>query len=486
MIIDYIFQFIKGNIAVRLLTIVNLGLVTPLLLRTLSVEDYGYYGYIVSFIMMVALFLSMGTNEYATVYVATYEDDKKKSNVLYSLLCGRLLMTPIILGVWYWAFTTDMFTLNVDADYVPIVLIGALVFSLAPLMEIKNRLFHLTSYYSYKFIYLLMNIVAMAYIIWQSGDTYTLLILEVAINIILGIAIVWIMVKTIPLSRPDFGFFKNKITQCGILFINAGVWSLLVMADKFFLLHYTDRQSLGLYNLGSIIVSGLMVLVFITTKDMMLNFAAHATRVNDKDYQQKVHNAFIVIFPVMIMPFILGLSLYGKPFVVLYGGADFMASHQYIIWLGLGYFVYQFASFFFEKQMMRNDSYIKILSFITLFLLFINIPANIIFIQKYGAIGAAYATFLTLTLGAGIILYIINSKTDEPINLLSCFKLWCILLGVYALGYALWDNDYGIIGTLIFCAVSWGAVIVASCLFKDSRELFLWLFDRIQKKRQQS
>lgn len=480
MVIDYIFQFIKGNIALRFLSILNIALLTPLLLRTLGVEDFGYWSYLGGIIMTASLLLSFGTNDYAILYVSSTKTERERSKILYSLLCTRIALTPITLGFIYLIITFEPFNFKVKDDYLPIVLLGALGYSFFILAEIFNRILKLKLYYALQIIWLIANMIAIVYIIFYKHNSYVLMSLEALINGIFAIVIIGFLVKIIPVVRPAFAYVRGEYKKFIALFLNMGIWHLIYMTDRYFLLQYSDAYILGLYGLAGLLIAGLMSFILMPFKQFVLNFISKSVAENDTDFHNKILESFIIAFPIMMMPFVLGLAIYGLPFTRLYGGADFIESQAYIIWLGIGYFMYTHATFFIEKEMMRRKSFIRNSIFLNIGMFIMNIPLNIVLIKTYGGIGAAYATFITLCFACVVTFYMLAKH--PVLNYLHHIKPWTVVLCVYALGYTLWDDSYGIAGTFLFSGFSWVLIIAICFAFKKPRELMLWVYENIKQK----
>ena len=486
MVIESIGQFLRGNVVLRLLSVVNLAIVTPLLVRVLGVDDYGYYTYLTNVVFVLAMFMSLGINEYCVLYNTSEPNKQKRAKIFHTLLRFRLLYLPVAVFALYYILKTDIFSLKVHSDYIPMVLFGAVAFSLYHLSEMLNRLLQMGHYYTTKIMWLTATLGVFIYVIYTHENSQTLLYMEAWANAIFGITIVYLIIKSIPYAKPDFSVLRSIWGKCSILFLSGGAAFLMHLTDRYFLMQYYGKTELGLYGLAIAISAGVSAFVLFPVKDFMMNFVTHASREQDPHLKNRVINGFTVIFPTLIMPFILGLAIYGEPFVRLYGGDDFVQSHPFIIWLGGGIFIYAFAIFLLESAMLQDDKKLKLMMGVNLVLLALNIPLNIILIQHYGAIGAAYATFITQLVAVTIILYMVWHRDKIASYTFSSLWLWLILAVVYGVGYQIWDKSHGFMAMLIYCALSWGAILALSALLSEPRALFFWLISNIREKYKQN
>ena len=483
MVIDYIWQFIRGNMALRIVAIVNVVVITPMLIRTLGVEDYGYYGYLFGLVSLLYLFLSLGTMEYGNLYVPTQTNDKNRSILFYTLLMTRLLLAPIYCVILYFILKNGLFDLNVEERYIPFVLLWTFAFTITCVIEVINRLLKINIYYSFQLALNVLLILAMVYTILSAGDSYMLFSLSSVVYIILALVALYIFLKNIAPRPMDLSIMQGHWRECGFLFLTAITWAILTFTDKYFIMQYLGKgYELGAYNVASVIAYGLLMFVFIPVKGFMLNFVSLAIRKEDTDLEQKSMGAFMVIFPIFIMPFVLGLAVYGEPFVVFYGSADAKIAHSYTFWVTSAIFAYTFAQFFLEKMLMHDPNKNKYALFVNLFLLTINIALNMTLVPLYGALGAAYTLFITLVGGAGIIIYLSQRSKGRLHHMKSYLSPWVVLIVVYGIGHQFWDDNYGLWATMLFSGFSWVFVILGGWCFKEPRELYLWLWDRIQLK----
>lgn len=482
MVINYIGQFVRGNVLVRTFSIFNIIIVMPLLIRTLGVEDFGYYNYLISIVVNVAIAFSLGMSEYSVLYVPTQDTQQKSATIFYTLLGVRLLYLPVFLIISYIVLSHDIFRLKVEPQYLYWIMFSSVFISMHGFLEIINRFLKFNTYYNIRLGFVFANSMAMGYVILSKNTIDVLFPLICITNALYTIAIMWFLRGLLKPIKIDFSMLRNIYQKCIFLFFNTSILYLMGFISFFFLLHYQGKYELGLYTIVVTICIGFATFVLQPVKDFMTSLLTLGFRENDMDLKAKAIKSYMIVFPVLVMPFILGYAVYGLPFTLLYGGGQFEQSHQYAIWVGLATFMSMFAYFFSDAILMHDDKNNKFIFIINVLILAINVGLHWALIQRLGTIGVAYATFISMMGGACIIMILSYYKGIFNFNIMPYLSPWLVLGVVYGFGHLFWHNEYGMLGTLVFSAVSWGAVIALSLLFSAPRDLFKWFYSRLRDK----
>lgn len=482
MVIDYIFQFIRGNVLVRLLSMVNILLIVPLLIRVLGVESFGYYNYLLSVAVTLSLFLSFGTSEYSTVYVPTQKDKTRSAEIFYTLLGIRLVYLPLFLILCYGVWAINIINLEVEEAYIYWVILCSVVLSGHGFIEIINRFLKINLYYAIRLIFVALNMGAMVFVIYTKQALSVFFPLIVLVNTVHMFFIIYAIHTILTPVKINLSLVKNIAKKSVFLFLNATILWGLTFTDRFFLLQYQNKYELGIYTIIITICSGIATLVLNPIKDLLISFLSLGFRGQDVNTQQKATKAYMAIFPTLVMPFILGFAIYGQPFTIFYGGENFHNAHQYALWVGLGQFLFLFTSFFADKILMHDEHNNKPLFFIYGLVFLVNGVLNMVLIQTLGTIGAAYATFYGLAFGSICVFGVLLYKKLIDFNPLPHFAPWGVLLVVYSAGNVLWQDHYGILATIIYSGISLCLVVGMTLLFPTSRETFTWFQSRLKEK----
>ena len=180
---------------------------------------------------------------------------------------------------------------------------------------------------------------------------------------------------------------------------------ILTLSDRFFIEEMISLEMVGIYSVGYIF--GMVVVLF---TDAFLKawspwFFRMLSDPNDAKKRRVVKYTYLYIIGTFGIAF--GISIVAKfilPYVVdeRYQGAE-----DYIFWVALGYAVHGVYKIFFPYLVHINKT--AFLGFSTLFAAALNLVLNYFLIKEYGAIGAAYATFISFAFTA-LLVFLYQSK----------------------------------------------------------------------------
>ena len=175
------------------------------------------------------------------------------------------------------------------------------------------------------------------------------------------------------------------------LAITAIIAIVATTSDRFLIKHFLESKSLGLFAAGSDLANQIVTLLF-----MMINLSIYplliksAEKFGYKETREKFKQYSIYLFAVTV-PATVGLIVLAGPIAKSILGQSFRdAAIQLIPWIAVASFLRGFTAFFYDLSYQisyRTDLQIWPVAGAGL----INIILNIIWIPKFGLIGAAYA-----------------------------------------------------------------------------------------------
>jgi O-antigen/teichoic acid export membrane protein len=167
--------------------------------------------------------------------------------------------------------------------------------------------------------------------------------------------------------------------------------AILTLSDRLFIERMLDMDAVGIYSVGYSF--GMVVLLFTNSfiKSWSPWFYKQLSAPSEEKKIKIVRYSYLYIAGVLGFAFILGIfGVFILPYFVnnRYEGAS-----EFIIWVALGYAMFGIYQIFFPYLIVLNKT--SFLAFSTTITTVINLILNYFLISWYGAIGAAYATFLS-------------------------------------------------------------------------------------------
>lgn len=185
----------------------------------------------------------------------------------------------------------------------------------------------------------------------------------------------------------DFVFIKHAVKFGGGLIPHALGGGLIMLTNRFFLTRMVNINEAGLYGVANQIGSIVAFFTVSFNNAFVPWLYAKLNQKNDLVKAKIVKLTYMYFLSILIFGIILYLT---APIIFkIFINHNFNASLKYCIWIIWG-FVFQGMYFMVTNYIMYSEkTYYQ--AFVTLFVGILNIPANFILINQFGAIGAAMA-----------------------------------------------------------------------------------------------
>lgn len=274
----------------------------------------------------------------------------------------------------------------------------------------------------------------------------------------------------------------KKVLTFGLPLVPTGIAIFsLTYADRYFLKLYTDLDSVGIYALGYRFG---ILLSFLITQPFLLIWSAQMFEIAKKDESEKIFSRFLTYFSFIFVFCGLGLSLFIKEILRVVAAPSFLSAYKIVPILTLGYF-FMATRYHFEVGILIKKK-TKYLSYILGGTALLNLLINYLFIQRFGMMGAAYATTLSFFVIA-VSTYFAERRI-YPINyeLTRILKILCSGIALFFLGDIFNSNSIILLVVwkgLLFLAFPF-VLYLANFFSLDEkrkiREVFLFLSSKIQ------
>jgi O-antigen/teichoic acid export membrane protein len=240
----------------------------------------------------------------------------------------------------------------------------------------------------------------------------------------------------------------------------------LNFADRFFLQHYSNVSTVGVYALGY--KFGYM-LSFLLIQPFMMIWGARMYEVAKRQDAGVVFSRILAYFTLLMSTTALGMSLIIKTVIALVASSQFHDAYKVVPTVALAYVFYGM-SYYFQTgvYISKKTTYLGLMGGICAAS---NIGLNLLLIPRYAAMGAAAATALSFFLMA-ILAYTFSQRVYRvPYSLFRVVLPVVAAMGIYALSTLVQVPSLLASAALKVLLMIGFGLIVFSLGFFDSTEL---------------
>lgn len=404
-------------------------LYTPVMLQLLGKSEYGLYNTVSSTISMMSV-LSLGFNSSYIRYYSQYKRNNDRAAI--EKLNGLFLIIFLIIGGIALAcglFLSTHLELVFDqgltaAEYATArILMILLTINLA--LSFPMSVFQ--SIISAHERFIVLKTLGMMKTVLSPFLTLPLLLMgyrSVAmVGVTLLIALVTDTVYLVYSKRVlkvrfcfrdlDIGVFKSLFAFTSFIAINIIVDQINSNMDKFLLARFQGTAAVAVYTVGYTLYQYYVMLstavsgVFTPRVHMIVN----TTRESAAAQKQRLTELFIRVGRIQFLLLGLvasGLVLFGKPFIALWAGEGYEDAYYVALLLVLPASIALIQNVGIEIQRAQNNHKFRSVAYLIMALL--NCVMTIFLCQRYGTVGAAVGTAVSLILANGILMNIYYHK----------------------------------------------------------------------------
>lgn len=368
-------------------------------------EIYGLFSLSLIILTLLVAISSLGLSEGLVRYISLYLGEKQKNKIIYSVKISILIsfISSVITGIFLF-FLSDFISINFFHDFRLSIFLKISSF-IIPLYTLSNvflsiiRAFEKISWYSF-IINILQNIIkliVLIFFIFLGFKADTLMI-----SFLLGIFVMLIVAYLVCrhyISLVFERYILNGKEKKGILqaifnysiplMFSSVTFIIYSGIDSFVLAFFRGTYDVGIYNAAIPLVAlmGLIPDLFIqlfyplVTKE----FAKKNFELIKELSKQISKWIFMLVLPIFLIIFI-----FPEIIISLLFGEQYISAANSLRILSIGGFIFTFQGLLTVLLSMAGKSKILLINFLITLLL--NLILNILFIPKYGLIGAAIST----------------------------------------------------------------------------------------------
>ena len=436
-------NFIYNAIYQILILIIPL-ITTPYVARTIGAEGVGTYSYTYSIVLYFMMFALLGMNNYGNREVSKVRDDKEKLNRTFSSIYYLQLIVTLIVSIIYIIYvllnSREYFTIQI----IHVLYLVSVAFDINWLFCGLQK-FKMTVTRSA--ILKILNLVLILIFVKDTEDLNKYIFI-LAFMTLLNQLILWPFrkkeVSFIRVSRKEiFKHLKPTI----ILFIPVLASSVYRTMDKIMIGKMANMSEVGYYEnaekMLNIVLSVINALGTVTLPQMTYLYSKENLEEFKRIFKKSISFVFFSVFPV-----IFGFLATADILVLLYLGEGFTESAVLLKVLSISLIFTSVASII-RMQLLIPRGKDKEYTTSILIGAIVNFIFNMIFIRRYGAIGATIGTILAEFLVCFFQCMAIRKDINLKEYLPSCLKFFITSLVMFIIVYFVGKNMEKTLLTLV-------------------------------------
>lgn len=374
-------------------------LLLPLYTSLLSTSQFGRISLVNSVAGLLFIFFLFGTQSVISRLYFEYKEEKEKlKRFLGTVFLSKLIWNVCLAGLLLLGKSYIFPVIGKGVDFYPFMLIAigiGFFSSVFRLYQVLQQTQQDGVRYAYlQIIYLILNngISVLLLTVFEMKDT----------GIILGtlIADTLMFLYTLFKLKDKISFVIDKeILKDGWafswpIFLDALFGWCLGSVNKLILNNLVSVDIVGIYTIG-FTIAGIINMGTVALNRSYTPWFFGKMKKEKKDSENIVRFSEFIIFVYSIVA--LGLSLFSREIVTLFIQESYNSAWRVIPVLSFGYVFYGLY-FFFLNIFNYQKKAVKYIPFYTLISALINVGLNYILIPRFGMIGSAYSSLISMAL----------------------------------------------------------------------------------------
>lgn len=408
---------------------------TPLMLRMLGQSEYGLYNLassIISYLSLLSLGFGASYVRYYTLYKKNAPNKIKNLNGLYLtvfLLIGAIaLVSGIVLSFNVSVFFNSTYSLK-DMSIARTLMIF-LSINLAISFPMSLFSSFVTSQEKFIFQKLLnmgktvlspaISIIALFFGYGSIGLVVVATIVSIVVDIVNIFYCFRVLKMKISIKKIDWGIFKDVFVFSFFIAINQIIDQINWQTDKVILGKMMTSAAVSIYAIGAIFNT--YFIQFSTAISSLFAPRVNKVVVNNKDNQDqeltKIMTSVGRIQFFVLALILIGFIFLGKAFVKIWAGPEYVESYYVALLLMVPEIIPLIQNIGIEIQRAMNKHQFR--SIVYLIMAIINIGISILLVYKFGIVGAAMGTTISIVIANIFIMNIYYHKKMK----LNMFYFW--------------------------------------------------------------
>lgn len=406
---------------------------TPFYMKHLGASDYGINSLVqslMSYIGMLNLGLGNAMLRYTVRYRAEGKYEAEKSlNGMFFIIFSIIMIISFVLGIFIYLNIPTLFSNNFNILELEKTKQIFLIMTINIGISFPLSIFSINVTSHEKFLFQkgleLIKILGIPFIgfflILNGFGIISIAMLTVIFSIIMNLLNIYYSIKLgmkIKFSNIDWKILKEIFNYSFYIFLNIIIDRIYWSTDGIIIGKYIGTKAVAIYSIASIFN---MLYISLSTSISGVLFPRINKIIIEENAEQKLTALFIKIGRIqytLIALISTGFILYGKDFIILWLGKDYLKVYSITLWIMLPLTVPMIQNIGVSILQAKNLHSFR--SIIYFFIAILNIVTSVYLVKIYGIIGCAVATGLSFILGQVIIMNIYYMK---KINI-DILKFW--------------------------------------------------------------
>jgi len=475
----------------NLLIILFQPLLTALLTRALSIEEYGTYSLLLATITMFSVLFRFGIVEYIRNKIPGLVEDSRIRTIITLLLFWFIFL--MLMGILLFLLSDVIISLLAIQNYTFVWLLSIFLIIFIALNDITES--YLTSIKKifvsslFSFIAKCSWITVLFALFWLKDANFSINLNSVFVIWLIGttgslfLAIYYLRHEITYFSKNALKFDLPKLRlalnfSIPLVFVISFNW-IIEVSDRYLINYFLGKKEVAVYSLAYGLVTILISIPIIFQKVIQPYFSEKWNMGEDASV---FFNIMLKYSLMMVLPAISGMFFLRNEIIMLLSGKEYLPAAPLLMVL-LPVSLFAVIKYIFDKTMFLRDM-IKPMILIYLMAAAVNILFNLYFIPRIGAIAAAYSTVISYFIILLIMFCLRPKEIRIKFNYLKPIRILIasILMGVMitlASPTQYWQTIIMIIGGIIIYALLLFALRVFNL---EERKLLYLIYNGVKTK----
>ncbi len=452
----YLRKAIRGTVIVFIFTVlagVMWYLFRFLLARNLSLEEYGVFYAIFSFLSFIAITGELGLSQAVPKFIIDFNVKNKKKeikSVLYFVFFFQVVVLLLVfiavmlLSGWlsenYFHYDVSKYLLLMGLWFITLPLPSFLSFVFLGFQRYANAS-------SIDFVRVVALTIAVAILFSLGFGIYSVLIAYALINVFLLLFFSPFARKTLScIKGAKFVLMREtyvEVIKYGFfLSITSLVWVILNQIDTMMLTYFKGLEAVGLYQIAVPLAS---IAMYVISAVVMVAYPMSAELYAKKkmmELKEGIKMFYKYLFLILV-PFVMVLFSFASVIILFLFGSKYVDATPALKILSIGV-VFSSLTLFNINLLNVMDEHKKVARLMVA-IASVNVILNLFLIPIFGIKGAAFSTVSSFFISAAVSLILLHRKLGVKIPFLNWIKI--IILGIlstliiYYLKKAITMND---------------------------------------------
>ncbi|WP_436373784.1 oligosaccharide flippase family protein [Cytobacillus sp. BC1816] len=371
----------------------------PLYTIYLAPDEYAIVTTVTAYNSLLIIFYGLGFQSSTVRIYYGFEKEQEQNRFLKEIFLFLLIYAAILTLIFFSLqdFLGPIMFKNIPYDpyyYLLVIFTFFNSFQIIPfiVMRVKEQPTYFLFYnVFYSIAYLVLNIF---YLVVKDEGALGIVKAIVFSNLVAGILLVIYMQKQLKLFRKftlKIGENLEHITFSVPFIFHMLAWSIFSVSDRIIIERYDSLYNLGIYSLGSQLVSILMIVI--TSLNQAISPKIYKEYYSKNHLPKKMMNKVVFGSIVFVGIISILLKLLIDPLIDLISSASYDADYTFVKYLLVSLIFHSVYMYLATPLFIYKKS--KLISSITISSAVINIILNLIFIKTIGFYGVAIATMIS-------------------------------------------------------------------------------------------